>query len=981
MSNFNQLSSAIKFALFIGTTASLMSASTFAQEKRDEAKEIDTVRVVGTKIKRIVEEEGAQPVQVLTRADIERTGLNNVFEILNSITSSDGSGLSTVTTQTNGSDGSQQVSLRGLGAQRTLVLVDGRRWVTDIDGTVDFSTIPVAIIQRIEVLKDGASAIYGSDAIAGVINIVTRRDYEGAQAGVYFGQTAKGDGARKGADITIGARSERSNGVMSISHTSQESLYSADRLITQYPVFGNNFYGYAGGDCAALLAGAPDLGYGPEGTIGQFCGSGSGVYGSFSGPGVDSQALNHNANLADGIQASDYHTFNNTDRYNFAPINYLQQPAKRTNVFAAGNFDITNNVSAFARASYTKRTSDQQLAPVPLTVRDSGAAGPAWDFAIAANNVFNPFGVALTSANYRMEIAGPRHNFFDFDIFSLQTGLQGNFELGGRTFDWELTAQRNDGQYDSRGENYTNLFNLRQALGPSYADATGLHCGVVGAAIAGCTPFGITLGPTAGVGAVVPRSGGGTYTVTQADVDRALNYVTYTLVDQTGITSTNYGGNISGELFELPGGMFAFALGFETRRDNIFYQPDALVAGAGSSNNFSEATKGSTSVDEFYLEIVAPVLKDVTGFQELEFSAAVRKSDYKASGLVGTTFTESDPGSPTNKKFGMKWKPIDDLLVRFSWGETFRAPSANDLFGGGAEGFPAGNDPCNTNLAIGYASLSPAGRALCNAGGVPVGGVPQLNAQVRSLTGGNASLTPEFGTNRTAGIVYSPSWLQGFNIAVDYWSVDLTDALAQRGVVAIMNACYRTLDLNFCPFIERAPNGELSVIRATSFNLNSLNTAGYDIGLSYNFSTGWGDFRTKWDTTYITKNEENGTDLIGAYNGAPNWEYRSQFEFGWSKGDWSANWTTRFTSDIAENCFFVCNERNGDGKNHTGAYAVHDIQFGWKAPWDAKIAIGARNVFGKEPPILTNNTFAQSFDAAYDTPGGAYWYAQYRQDF
>lgn len=985
MSNINQLSSAIKFALFVGATATLATASAFAQGAPEEAKELDSVIVVGSKIKRQVEEEGAQPVQVLTRADIERTGLNNVYEILNTITSSDGSGLSTVTTQTNGSDGSQQVSLRGLGSGRTLVLVDGKRWVTDIDGTVDFSTIPVAIIQRIEVLKDGASAIYGSDAIAGVINIVTRRDYDGAQAGLYYGQTTKGDGARKGADITIGAKGERSNTIFSLSHTSQESIFAGDRALSDTPTFQcDEIYGFGA------------------------CSSGSGLFGNFSsnpGLGVVSQSLNIGANLADGIQTTDFSTFNNARRYNFAPINYLQQPAKRTNVFAAGSFDITDNLSAFVRASYTKRTSDQQLAPVPLTIANSGANGAAWQFPVSANSIFNPFGVDLTTASYRMEIAGPRHNFFDYDIFGLQAGLEGNFSIGERAFNWELTGQRNDGQYDQRGENYINLVNLRNAVGPSFATAAGIFCGTFGVnVVTNCTPFGITAGPTAGVGARIPISGapGTFYTVTQADVDAAIDYVSYTLVDQTGITSTNYSGNLSGELFELPGGMFGFAFGFETRKDEIFYQPDALVAGFGSSNNFSAPTRGFTEVDELYLEVVAPILKDVTGFQELELSAAVRKSDYKAGGLVDGAFINTDPGSPTNAKFGLKWKPIDDLLVRFNWGETFRAPSANDLYSGQAEGFPAARDPCRSN-ASNTGSVSPFFTDLnvynrCVADGVDpglgfngtvggpgfglrTGGGLQPNAQIRAQAGGNPFLTPEFGTNRTAGIVYSPSWLEGFNISLDWWNIKLQDALAARSSQFVLNACYTGTDTSFCSFIERNAQGDLALVRTTSFNLNTLEVTGADLGVGYNFSTGFGDFRTKLDVTYVHENLANGVDSVGNYDGTPNWEYRAQLDLGWTKGDWSASWTTRYTSDLTEVCFTVCNEHDGDGLNHTGQYAVHDVQLGWKAPWDARIAIGARNVFGKEPPILTNNTFAHSFDAAYDIPGGAFWYAQYRQDF
>ncbi|MGH8107063.1 MAG: TonB-dependent receptor, partial [Arenimonas sp.] len=338
-----------------------------------------------------------------------------------------------------------------------------------------------------------------------------------------------------------------------------------------------------------------------------------------------------------------------------------------------------------------------------------------------------------------------------------QMGVEGHFTLADRNFDWELIASRNDGQYDSRGENYINLLNLRQAVGPSFADATGLHCGTPGAVIARCVPFAITGGPTAGLGMLVPNGGAG-YTVTQADIDAALAYITYTLVDTAGLTSTGYSGNISGELFELNGGMMAFALGFETRRDNIFNQPDSLVAGAGSSNNFAEPTKGGTSVDELYLEVVAPVLKDVTGFQELEFTAAIRKSDYKAEGFIGSTFVNADPGSPTNGKLGMKWKPIDDVLLRYSWGETFRAPSANDLFAGGAEGFPQASDPCNT---LRYGTPTGGQPALCNADGVPPGGVAQPNAQLRGLFGGNPNLQPEFGMNNTAGVVWSPSFLEG----------------------------------------------------------------------------------------------------------------------------------------------------------------------------------------------------------------------------
>ncbi|HOZ05875.1 MAG TPA: TonB-dependent receptor plug domain-containing protein, partial [Arenimonas sp.] len=511
MSNINQLSGAIKFALFVGATASLASVSAFAQDTKEEAKEIGAVNVVGSRIKQ-VNKETAQPVQIVTREDIAKTGLNNVYDVLNNITASDGSGLSTVTTQTNGSDGSQQISLRGLGSGRTLVLVDGKRWVTDPSGTVDLSTIPLAIIERIEVLKDGASAIYGSDAIAGVVNIVTRRNYDGAQAGVYYGQTNQGDGAQTGADLTIGTQGEKSNTTFSISRTTQDQILAGDRRQSAFP------YAYG---CEDQLAT-------PGGNLGAYCGSASGIYGRFVVPGTGTVALNHDSSgnpFADGvIDAADFHVFNNLDRYNFAPINYLQQPAERLNVFATTRYDLTDNISLYGRVSYTKRTSTQQLAEVPLTISNTGASGPPWIMNLAVNSIFNPFGQQINTINSRMQPVGPRTNHFDYDILATQLGAEGSFNLGDHLLNWDVYAQYNDGQYDQVGENYINLFNLRNSLGQSGYDATpgrGFYCGASWATrIVGCVPFNITGGPTLGLGATYAG-----HVINQADVDAMVDYI------------------------------------------------------------------------------------------------------------------------------------------------------------------------------------------------------------------------------------------------------------------------------------------------------------------------------------------------------------------------------------------------------------------------------------------------------------------------
>lgn len=967
---------AVLRALYLGAASLITSTGVMAQgSAQSSADELQTVVVTGSRIAR-ADTESTQPVMVVSREEIEATGLNNMFDILNNLSISDGSGLSTVTTQTNGSDGSQQISLRGFGSSRTLVLVDGRRWATDIDSTVDLSTIPVAIIERVEVLKDGASAIYGSDAIGGVINLITRRDYDGASVNLYRGATEKGDGVREAADISIGASSDRASGVVSVSYSSQEEIMAGTRTISSTPYYG----------CAELAA---NPNYTVSGTaaaaLGIYCGSSSTNYGRFAVSTTTYPQFPGRATLIpgrSGAAVSDFRNYTNAALYNFAPVNYLQQPAKRGNAFLYGRYDLTDDISAFVRASYTKRTSTQQLAEVPLTMATSGANGPQWTIPISASHVFNPFGQDINTSNFRMVAAGPRSPSYDYDIFSTQAGLDGKFEVAEKNYRWELFAQYNDGQYDSRGTGYINLFNLRSALGPSFRDSAGvLRCGTVGNVVRNCVPFNIFGGPDLGLSAG---------RITKAEYDAMVNWVSYTQVGTSGNSSFNYGGLISGDLFELPGGMAGFAVGFENRKDDIFSQPDTLVASGGSSDNYSEPTVGIVEVKEYFGELVLPLAKDITGLQLLELSLASRKSDYSASGLSGLTTVKPEIGSPTTAKYGFRWKPIDDLLIRGSWGETFRAPSVSDLFGGGRESFPSASDPCRQ---ANWANLSTDARARCVAGGVPNGGVlNEVRVQLRALLGGNPfSLKPENGENWSAGFVYSPSYVEGLDVAVDYWKIELTDAISTVGATSILSGCYTAGNQpQYCSFVERTPDGAISSVRTSGFNLNEAMSEGVDIGVSYRLPTeNYGNFQFKLDWAHLLARESNGVDYVGEYTGANNWKNRANLQTGWQKGDFSAVWTVRYTSSQFEECWIWCYVQAGqpndfsplDELNHTGSTVYHDLQVSYNTPWKGRLTVGGRNILGKEPPILQYNSFAHSFDAGYDIPGGGFWYLSYKHDF
>jgi iron complex outermembrane receptor protein len=985
MANRN-VARAVRLALIAAgaTSAGFHAPAVIAQDA-----ELEQIVVTGSRIARS-ELESDAPLALVSSADIARTGLVSVGDVLQALSSTDGTGLRPITTQTNGSDGASQISLRNLGAERTLILVDGRRWVTDGSGIVDLNTIPSSMIERIEVLKDGASAIYGSDAIAGVINIITKKEFEGVQLDAYYGTTSAGDGAQDNYGVTIGANGERGNGVVNINYSSQEAIFAKDRKISKTPYYG----------CTD-----PNV-YDPFG----LCGSASTPWGSFAVPGLSGRrTLAQDGST--GESADDFVPFTSLARFNFAPQNYMQQPVERTNIFASGNYEITDHVEAYAKAVYTKIESSQQLASVPLTANMNGANGPQWQIPISSASYFNPFGQTISAWNSRSVVLGPRNPTYDYDVYGVNLGVKGDFDAFERTFNWDMGLQYNDGQYDSVGKNYVNLFNLKNALGPSFRDTEGvLRCGTPGAVISGCVPYNVFGGPDLGLANGV---------ITAEEQAQMKNYVGYTQVSTSGNTSTNWYADISTELFQLPAGALGVAIGLEDRKNEYFDQPDTLVASGGSSDNFSEPTKGQQTVFEYYIEANIPVLKDVVGAQELTVNVANRWSEYDAKGRVGLENVESEPGNPSTTKISLIWRPIDQLMIRGSWGETFRAPSVVDLYAGQGESFPQVQDPCNTG---GWATLTAEGQQQCIDDGVPVGGWVQPTGQLRALIGGNPDLTPEQGDNLTYGFVWEPTFLDNFSMTVDYWSIQLEDAIQYFGASTTLSRCYRALETDYCDLVDRTVLGEVAGINTTYFNAAEREASGVDLGLRYSFDTeGWGSFGFQWDTTYVLEDKfklsdaTEWTEATGIYDGVVHWELRSNLTTTWSLDNLSAAWTMRYTSELEDDCWvgspdygygytkfndgetpMLCSdpnkkmsndladywgyERGTVGVNILDSMVYHDLQVSYSAPWNGVITVGGRNIFGSEPPLV-NNSFAHSFDGAYDLPGGPYWYASYKQNF
>ena len=943
-----KLRDAISLALVISATT---TGAAFAQEATTT---LDKVEVTGSRIKR-TDVETSQPVFSLTREDIQAQGLTSIGDVIQNLTSN---GTALNTTYNNGGNGETRVSLRNLGSNRTLVLVNGRRWVagTGLGGATDLNTIPTAAVERIEVLKDGASAIYGSDAIAGVVNVILRTDFDGAEANAYYGQFSQGDGAKESYDITIGSSGERFSAMFGAGYVKEDPVMAGDREISAVPVFGT---GVAFGStttpngrfalCSGTFSpGACSVGETrPNGTAGQF------TYEPGSTP----------ANWRNFSVANDI--------YNFAPDNYLVTPQERKSIFGQASFDITDNVRFSATSTYNNRRSEQLLAAMPIVLGTGPNAGvQARTISISPNSIYNPFGQTVSRIQRRAVETGGRSFNQNVDTFGFVGALEGNFEFADRYFSWDVgySYGRNDQNDTTNG--LFNILALRNALGPSFIDGAGVaRCGTTGNVIEGCVPLNL-LG---GVGSITPEM---------------LAYSTFVAHDEYQYTMKQWFANLSGEIVELPGGMLAFAAGLEHRSESGYDSPDALINSGNTTGNARTATAGSYKLDEAYLELSAPLLRDVFLARELELSLATRYSDYD-------TF-----GDTLNSKFGFKWKPIEDLLVRGSWAEGFRAPSISELYSGVADSFASISDPCSTTFGGRYNVLTAEQRARCTAQGVPAGGYDQGNSQIRISVGGNPNLLPETSTSKTLGLVWSPSFISGFDVSLDWWNITIENGIITRSGQFILDSCIEEGNPLACSLYTRSSTGAIDNLLSSGLNSAEIEAEGYDLTLNYRLpDTRFGSFSFSWDNTYYSSYEEdrNGDNLVGEYfDGSNNWRIRSNLLARWEQGDWGATYAARYYSRQEETCPFYYNDYgfgelcsdaivDGDGlvqegsQNKIGAATYHDISVYWKAPWNAKITLGVNNAFDKTPPT-SYVTFANTFDPSYDI-NGRFIYMQYNQKF
>ncbi|WP_250062887.1 TonB-dependent receptor domain-containing protein [Stenotrophomonas mori] len=919
----------------------------------DKPVTLNSVEVTGSRIK------GADmatqvPVLAITGEDLAATGLTSVGDILQQLSSS-GSALNTKFSNAgnfgfppDGSgvgSGSATLDLRHLGSGRVLVLVDGVRWVNEssasgVSGSVDLNTIPASIIDRIEILQDGASALYGSDAIAGVLNIITKRKQDGVSINSYWGTyPSLNGGTTTQNNISFGNSSDKLDLFADVSYVTQKAMHTRE-------------WARAANECIPGTGLANCSASSPYGRF-RFVDPNTGV----------ARDLTLNRDAAPGVPnyAGDFHDFTNADRYNYGPDNKLLTPSNRGAIFVSARYAVTPSTTWYIRGLYNNRRSRSEAAAQSLGFGPSGNT-MATTISLAQDNIYNPFGFALDpqtnliSVNRRVVEAGNRVFEQDVDTYTLNTGFEGSFGFRDRSYYWDVNAGFGNNRASQRVTGTMNMTHVKKAVGsPS-------GC----LAIEGCVPLNLWGAPGS---------------ITQ----EMLDYILFVEHDRSQNKIKALSANLSGSLFTLPAGDVNFATGIESRDYFGSYEPDALIVSGESNNVPSQPTRGRYDIREAYLELNAPLLADIPGIRALDLSLASRFSDY-------STF-----GNTTNSKVGLRWQVFDDLTLRSTWAQGFRAPSIGEVYGAMSRFDATIQDPCSAD-APGFAGVA----AKCAALGVPNGYV-QSGRQVGVQTGGNEALKPEESTSLTIGAVYSPSWAQNvgwadrMDITLGYYRIKLDGAIQALDAQTRLNRCVAAGDPNAaaCENIVRSRTGDFAQFDNLLLNLGSIKTSGYDFGVNWmGPESAYGRFKVNLQGTYVAEYEaidangrvEPRTVGVELNNtGMP--RLTANMRVGWALKAWDVDTTFRYISRMKESCagaagFPICNSASKapnrpNGTHVLGRTVYQDLRASWKLPitLDMTVSAGINNLWDKEPPVCVSCSL-NGFDASTHDLPGRFFYAQ-----
>lgn len=920
---------------FIGSGTFAMPATS---QDQNASEELEEVVVTGSRIPRkdIV---ANSPTSVISSEEISLANVVEIDQILAALPQTVGSnGPST----NNPGTGAATVDLRNLGTVRTLVLVNGRRFVGDsTTGVVDLNNIAPALIERIEVVTGGASAVYGSDAMAGVVNFILKDDFEGLYVGSQFGITERGDAERYNVDLSLGTNfaDGRGNVVISANYFKREQTNASEREFSSVAFAESTD---SSGNPVFVPGGSTTV---PQGRFNSNTLDNLGILDSFGAP-IGSL----------GVLATDDGSarafVDPSDRYNFAPDNALQLPLERWTISAMGTYKVTEDINLFAEMTFANNSINRQLAPTPFS--ESG-----FQFSLA-----NPFmpdafrdvfaqmdtdgdGVVASGIRRRMVEVGPRIESSTRNLWRVVTGFNGEI---GNGLQWEVFYNFGRSEETQRQQGNISISRFQQGLLVDPTDPTQCLDSSGGCVV--LNPF-----------------GEGVFTQEMAD------FVRVTASNITTVEQQQVAANIAGDVFELPGGAVGMAAGVEYRKESASNFNDSVL-NSGDIDGFSggKDTAGSYDVKEVYLEAIVPILSDVAGAQYLGIEAGVRYSDYSTAGGV------------TSYKIGGEWRPIEDLKFRGLYQRAVRAPNINELFLGISNSFPSATDFCDI---VRNAGRTAAEREFCIASGIPEANIDthtQDNIQIETLNGGNPSLEEETSDTWSVGFVYTPAALPGFIVSADLYSIKIDNAidLFGGGLQSTIDGCQATLDLNdpFCSVLAdaRDVDGALVDVALLNQNIASREAKGIDFAAAYRFEALDGNFDVSFmgsrlldyivqGSPFVAANECAGAVGVRTICGRANPDWRLTGRVTYSRDAWRASLRHRYIGSVTDERVALGNaDPSTLLKPEIGDQHYFDATFSYEIREGFSIYTTVDNLFDNTPPLIGDasrgnfNTDAGTYD-------------------
>jgi iron complex outermembrane receptor protein len=922
MANTN-ITRAVRYALIVAgaSAATLPAPAAFAQQEA----EIEQVVVTGSRI-RLRDFEEISPVATVGADTIQATGAVSVEQVLNALPQVVPG---FTATSNNPADGTATVDLRGLGPTRTLVLVNGRRLTPSTnDGRTDLNNVPTQLVQRIEVVTGGASAVYGSDALAGVVNFILKDNFEGFEASYQHGATTRGEGSDDLITVTLGGNFADDKGNMTAyaSYNQRDSILQSERRYTRVNRDGGSSTGIAGRiDNSGLNP--FDFALDPDVT-----------------PRRGNQAFNQDGSIRPFVNAMPETNGGVGDRYNFAPVNYLLTPADKWTVGALGHFEFNEYADVYTELLFVNSNTATQLAPTPATGILVGLDSPFLDQSVLDLAATREDPTAPLTIRRRMVEMGARQAETQSNLFQMNVGVKGS--IGFK--DWEYDA------YYSFGRNEFDTYTRNDVSRSKFQ-----------AGIAGCPADYIRFVPSC-VG--VNPFGAGNISQEAADFIR-LNFGDSQVFERNMASAI-----INGTLFDLPAGGVGFALGTEFRKDQTDYTPDvSKQSGDILGFNAQQPISGDYDVMEYYVEVAVPLLKDVPGFESLGLELGARLSDYSSVGNVSAY------------KAGLNWQVIDSLRLRGMYQRAVRAPSVFELFQAGDQGFPQYSDPC-------AGADDPAIVAFCAEQGIAdTASFEQTNTQVETFFFGNPDLSEETSDTYTFGLVFQPNFVKNFSVSLDYYDIKVSDYVNTLGGGAqgIINGCFDSLDLQSdacffaplnAPLIFRSETGELKV-NAPIANLSELETKGLDIQMNYAIPV-WNTINLSLLATYLDSWVLDGIDYVGttgAYNISGSFpEWKAYLRAGVPIGPVTVNYGLQFV-DSMDNQGNIPVFEDG-GYKGSDSYVTHDLSATWEMTSHLELTVGVNNLTDEEPEQIDLGVDMNTDPGTFDVLG-TYWFANIRAKF